>query len=136
MNIEGKSKWQIRMATLAIFVLGFIAGAFAFNAYFLWFGAAKEPTKQEKYEEAFNKLGLNETQKAEVQRIFGETRDSIQKMRQETDPRLLEIRNQNDEKLQKVLTNEQWQVFQQEREKIRDSEKQQPTPAPRPLNLQ
>jgi Spy/CpxP family protein refolding chaperone len=135
MNIESKSKWQIRFATMGIFVLGFIAGAFALNAYYLWFGAAKQPTKQEKYEEAFNKLGLNETQKAEVQRIFGETREIIQKMRQETDPRLLEIRNQNDEKLQKVLTPEQWQKFQQERDKIRETERQ-PTPTPRPLNLQ
>ena len=136
MNIESKSKWQIRFATLGIFVLGIVAGAFAINAYYLWFGAAKAPTKQEKYEDAFNRLGLNETQKAEVQRIFGETREAIQKMRQETDPRLIEIRNQNDEKLQKVLTPQQWQQFQQEREKIRESEKQlSPTPTPRPLRL-
>lgn len=134
MNIESKSKWQIRFATLGIFVLGFAAGAFALNAYYLWFGAAKQPTKQEKYEDAFNRLGLNEAQKAEVQKIFGETRESIQKMRQETDPRLIEIRNQNDEKLQKVLNPEQWRQFQQEREKIRETEKQ-PTPTPRPLNL-
>lgn len=136
MNIESKSKWQIRVATLSIFILGFVAGAFALNAYYLWFSAAKTPTKQEKYEEAFNKLGLNDAQKTEVQRIFGETRESIQKMRQETDPRLQEIRNQNDEKLQKVLNAEQWQQFQQEREKIRESEKQlTPTPTPRPLSL-
>ncbi len=134
MNIESKSKWQIRIATLSIFILGFVAGAFALNAHYLWFGAAKAPTKQEKYEEAFNKLGLNETQKTEVQKIFGETRENIQKIRQETDPRLQEIRNQNDEKLQKVLNAEQWQKFQQEREKIREAEKQ-PTPSPRPLSL-
>jgi Spy/CpxP family protein refolding chaperone len=137
MNIESKSKWQIRFATLGIFVLGIVAGAFALNAYYLWFGAAKAPTKQEKYEDAFNKLKLDEAQKVEIQKIFGETRESIQKMRQETDPRLLEIRTQNDEKLQKVLRPEQWQQFQQEREKIHESEKQQsPTPTPRPLNLQ
>ena len=135
MNIESKSKWQIRFATLGIFVLGLVAGAFAFNAYNLWFGAAKAPTKQEKYEEAFRKLGLNDAQKAEVQRVVNETRENIQKVRQETDPRIQEIRTQNDEKLQKVLTPAQWQSFQQEREKIRETEKQ-PTPTPRPLNLQ
>ena len=133
MNIESKSKWQIRVATLSIFILGFVAGAFALNAYHLWFGAAKQPTKQEKYEEVFKKLGLNETQKAEVEKIFGETRESIQKMRQETEPRMQELRTQNDEKLQKILNPEQWQQFQQEREKIRESEKQ---PPPKPLNLQ
>jgi Spy/CpxP family protein refolding chaperone len=135
MNIESKSKWQIRFATLTIFILGFVAGAFALNAYFLWFGAAKAPTKQERYEDAFNKLGLNETQKIEIQKIFGETRENIQKMRQESEPRLQEIRSANDEKLQKVLTTEQWQKFQQERDQIREGEKQA-TPTPRPLNLQ
>ncbi|MBS1796583.1 MAG: hypothetical protein JSS81_22310 [Acidobacteria bacterium] len=135
MNIEGKNKWQIRFATLGIFVLGLVAGAFAFNAYHLWFGAGKEPTKQEKYEEIFRGLNLNDSQKSEVQKIFGETRENIQKMRQETEPRLQEIRTQNDEKLQKVLTPEQWQKFQQERDKLREAEKQ-PTPTPRPLNIQ
>jgi hypothetical protein len=82
MNIESKSKWQIRFATIGIFVLGFVAGAFALNAYHLWFGAAPRVTKQEKYEEAFKSLGLNDAQKSEVQRIFGETRENIQKVRQ------------------------------------------------------
>jgi Spy/CpxP family protein refolding chaperone len=133
MNIESKSKWQIRLATLSIFFLGFIAGAFALNAYHLWFSAAKEPTKQEKYEEAFNKLGLNDVQKSEVQKIFGETRENIQRMRQESEPKLQEIRTQNDEKLQKVLAPEQWQKFQQMRDEIRQSEKQ---PILKPLSLQ
>ncbi len=62
MNIESKSKWQIRIATLSIFILGFVAGAFALNAYHLWFSAAKQPTKHEKYEEVFKTLGLNEMQ--------------------------------------------------------------------------
>ncbi|HEY0458262.1 MAG TPA: hypothetical protein VGC97_03855 [Pyrinomonadaceae bacterium] len=135
MNIESKSKWQIRFATLGIFVLGFVAGAFALNAYYLWFDAAKAPTKQEKYEEAFKSLRLNDSQKAEVQKIVGETREKIQNIRQETDPRIVEIRTSNDEKLQKVLSAEQWQKFQQEREKIRESERLA-TPPTRPLNLQ
>jgi hypothetical protein len=135
MNIESKSKWQIRFATLGIFVLGFVAGAFALNAYHLWFGAAKPVTKQEKYEEAFKSVGLTDAQKIEIQKIFGETRENIQKFRQESEPRLQEIRAQNDEKLQKVLSTEQWQRFQQEREKIREAERQ-PAATPRPLNLQ
>lgn len=135
-NIESKSKWQIRFATLGIFVLGFVAGAFALNSYQLWFSAARQqPTKQEKYEEAFRSLGLTDAQKTDVQRIVDETRVNIQKIRLETDPRIIEIRNQNDEQLQKVLTPEQWQKFQLEREKIRESERL-PAPTPiRPLNL-
>lgn len=132
MNIETRSKWQIRAATLTIFVLGFIAGAFALNAYHLWFGASKPTTRQERYEESFKRLGLTDAQKTEVEKIFGETRENIQKMRQETEPRMQEIRTNNDEKLQKVLSPEQWQQFQKDREKIREGEKPS---TPRPLNL-
>jgi Spy/CpxP family protein refolding chaperone len=132
-NLETKSKWQIRAATLVIFFLGFIAGAFALNSYYLWFGATPQPTKQEKYEEAFRQLGLNDTQKADIERIVGETRENIQKVRQESEPRIQEIRTQHDEKMQKVLNPAQWQKFQELREDIRESEKQ---PPPKPLNLQ
>jgi Spy/CpxP family protein refolding chaperone len=123
MNIETKSKWQIRLATLSIFLLGFVAGAFALNAYHLWFSAAKQPTKRERFEETFNRLGLNEGQKAEVQKILGETREKIQKLRQESEPGVQEIRTQTDEKLKQVMTPEQWQGFQQERQKILQSDK-------------
>jgi len=122
MNIESKSKWQIRLATLSIFLLGFVAGAIALNAYHLWFGAGKQPTRHERYDEAFNQLGLSDAQKAEVQKILGETREKIQNLRQESEPRMKEIRAQTDEKLQTILTPEQWQQFQQAREKIRQSE--------------
>lgn len=134
MDSEKKSIWQIRLATLSIFLLGLISGAFALHSYHLWFGAAKEPTKQEKYEEAFNQLGLSEAQKSEVQKIVGETRDKLLRLRQESEPRVQEIRAQNDENLQKVMSPEQWQQFQQEREKIRQSEK--PGSPPKPLKLQ
>ena len=124
MNVESKNRWQIRLATLSIFLLGFVAGAFALNAYYLLSGAAKQPTKQQRYDEAFNRLGLNETQKTEVQRIVGETREKIQRLRQEDEPRLQEIRVQNDEQLQRILTPEQWQEFQKAREEIRGKERQ------------
>ncbi len=123
MNIETKSKWQIRLATLSIFLLGFVAGAFALNAYHLWFSAAKQPTRRERFDETFNRLGLNESQKAEVQKILGETREKIQKLKQESEPGVQEIRTQTDEKLKRVMTPEQWQEFQQEREKILHTDK-------------
>jgi Spy/CpxP family protein refolding chaperone len=120
MNIESKGKWQIRLATLSIFLLGFVAGAIALNAYHLWFGGANSNrmSKQERFEEAFNSLEMNETQKVEVQQILGETREKVQRSRQELDPKMQQIRAETDEKLQRVLTPEQWAQFQQEREKI------------------
>jgi len=119
---EKNNMWQIRLATLGIFVLGFVAGAFALNAYHLWFGAAKQPTKQERYQEAYNQLNLSETQQAEVQKLVSEIREKVQLVRQESEPRLQEIRSQHDENLRRVLTPEQWNEFQKLREKIRQSE--------------
>lgn len=128
MNIESRSKWQIRLATLSIFLLGFVAGAFALNAYHLWFGAGKQPTRRERFEEVFSQIGATDAQKAEIQKTVGETREKIQRLRQESEPRLQEIRRENDEKMQKVLTPEQWREFQIEREKIFQSDKPESPP--------
>jgi Spy/CpxP family protein refolding chaperone len=123
MDSENKNQWQIRLVTSGIFLLGFIAGGFALNAYHLWFDAAQQPTKRERYEEAFNQLNLNEKQKIEVQKTVAETRESIQSMRQESEPKMQEIRTRNDAKLSAILTPEQWAKFQELREVIRQSEK-------------
>lgn len=125
MNIESKNKWQIRLATLSIFLLGFIAGAIALNAYHLWFGAASsnQQSRRERFDDAISRIGLDEKQKSEVQTIFGETREKIQKFRQESEPKMQDIRRETDEKLQRVMTPEQWAQFQQEREKIMQSDK-------------
>jgi Spy/CpxP family protein refolding chaperone len=132
MNIESKSKWQLRFATLSIFAIGFVAGVLALNAFNLWFGNGNRQSRREKYEAMFSELGLNENQKTDVERIFGETRENIQKMRQESEPRIQEIRARNDEKLRNVLTPEQWEAFEKEREKIRESDK---PPTPKPLDI-
>lgn len=134
MNIESKSKWQIRLATLSIFLLGFIAGAIALNAYHLWFGSANQSSRRQKFEDSFSQLNLNENQKIEVQRILTDTREKIQKYRQESEPRMQDIRAETDEKLQRVLTPEQWTQFQQERDKILQTDK--PKPSPKPINIQ
>ncbi len=123
LELTMKNKWQIRVVTMCLFALGFVAGALALNAFNLWFGTAKQPTKQERYQEAFNQLNLNETQDAEVQKIVAETRENIQNLRQESEPRMAEIRARNDVKLQSVLTAEQWAKFQKLRESIRQMEK-------------
>lgn len=123
MDSENKNQWQIRLVTSGIFLLGFIAGGFALNAYHLWFNAAQSPTKRERYEDAFNQLNLNEKQKIEVQKTVGETRESIQQLRQESDPKMQEIRARSDAKLAVILTPEQWAKFQELREVIRETEK-------------
>jgi Spy/CpxP family protein refolding chaperone len=113
----GKSKWQVRIAAIIIFVLGFAAGALALNAYQRWRTGGQ--TRRQSYEQLVDRLQLNSDQKTQVQQIFGDTRQQLQALRKESGPRVAQIRQQTDERLQKVLTPEQWQQYQQMRDEIR-----------------
>lgn len=125
MNIENRSKWQIRLATLSIFLLGALAGAFALNAYNLWFGTPPQPlTRAERLQKLAKQLDLDGGQTTQVQQIFGDTREKMQALRTEDEPRIQEIRGEMDGKLQKVLSDDQWQQFLKVRQVKRDEEKQ------------
>jgi len=117
-NIQ-KSKWQVRIAALVIFVLGFAAGALALNAYKRWERAGAE-TRGRGFERMLDSLQLTAEQKTQVHQILGDTRQQLQALRKESEPRVGEIRRQADERLQKVLTPEQWAKFQEERQKGRN----------------
>ena len=123
MDTPNKNKWQVRVAALAIFVLGFAAGALALNAYKRWHRGAEAATRQDRFERMLDGLKLNADQKTQVHQILGDTREQLQALRKESEPRVNDIRRQTDEKLQKILTPEQWQQFQQEREKMRGRER-------------
>ena len=114
-NIQ-KSKWQVRIAALVIFVLGFAAGGLALNAYKRW---ERADAGRNGFEKMLDSLQLTADQKTQVHQILGDTRQQLQALRKESEPRVVEIRRQADERLQKVLTPEQWKQFQQEREKGR-----------------
>ncbi|MEP6925547.1 MAG: Spy/CpxP family protein refolding chaperone [Pyrinomonadaceae bacterium] len=123
MNTDNRNRWQIRAATLLVFLLGFVAGALALNAYQSWASASNPIIKQNRYDQLFNQLNLTDSQRDEVQQIVGETRATLQKLREESEPRVQEIRGRSDEKLRKILTAEQWQQFQQARDKLRENDK-------------
>lgn len=123
MNSSSKFNWQVRIAALSVFLLGFLAGGLALNAYHVWFAASSSPTKQQRYERIFDQLSLSDEQKTEIQKIVGETREEIQSLRKESEPRVKEIRSRADERFQKVFTPEQWQRFQSLRDELRESEK-------------
>ena len=123
MNINSKSKWQIRVAALLIFVLGVAAGALALNGYQRWFRSRAERSRQQRFERMLDRLQLNADQKTQVHQILAETRDQLQNLRKESEPRFDAIRTQADERLQKVLTPEQWKQFQQERDRSRGRER-------------
>jgi Spy/CpxP family protein refolding chaperone len=119
MDISQKSKWQVRVAAIVIFLLGVAAGALALNGYKRWSRGGAEASRQNRFEQMLDALQLNADQKTQVHQILGDTRQQLQALRKESEPRFEEIRRQTDERLQKVLTPEQWQQFQQEREKTR-----------------
>ena len=107
-----KNRWQVRVAALIIFVLGFTAGILALNVYRRVgpFGGRRG------MDELSERLKLTADQKTKVQEIFSDTREQIRGVRREMEPRMNEIRSQADGRLQTVLTPEQWQQFQ----KLRD----------------
>lgn len=119
MDITSKSKWQIRVAAIVIFLLGFAAGALALNAYKRWNRSGAESSRRNGFERMLDTLQLNADQKTQVHQILGDTRQQLQALRKESEPRVGEIRRQTDERLQKVLTPDQWRQFQQERDKLR-----------------
>ena len=120
MNINSKSKWQVRVAALLIFVIGFAGGALAFNAYQKWTRSRdRVGDRAARFEAMLDRLQLSNDQKTQVKQIIDETRQQLDGLRKESEPRFDSIRQQADERLQKVLSPEQWKQFQQERESMR-----------------
>jgi Spy/CpxP family protein refolding chaperone len=123
MGISNKSKWQVRVAALLIFVLGVAAGALGLNGYQRWSRSRAEGSRQQRFEQMLDRLQLNADQKTQVHQILTESRQQLQDLRKESEPRFDAIRTQADERLQKVLTPEQWKQFQQERDANRGRER-------------
>jgi Spy/CpxP family protein refolding chaperone len=113
--------WLVRAAAVVIFLLGFAAGALAPSAYRAWTrdGARNVRDGEGKLNDLSDELKLSPEQKEQVRQIFGDTRSQLQALRKESEPRFAEIRRQADERLQKVLTPEQWEQFRSSREESR-----------------
>ncbi|MCU1265621.1 MAG: Heavy-metal resistance [Acidobacteria bacterium] len=119
MDRASKSKWQLRAAATIIFLLGFAAGALAFNAYRAWSRGHTEQTRRGGFDEMIEGLQLTADQKTQVHQILDQAREQLQVLKKEGEPRVNEIRQRTDERLQKVLTPDQWKQFQQQREEQR-----------------
>ena len=108
-----KNRWQVRVAAVIIFVLGFTAGILALNVYR---GVIRGGGPGNRMDELSERLQLTADQKTKVQEIFSDTREQIRATRREMEPKMDEIRRQADGRLQTVLTPEQWQQFQRMRD--------------------
>jgi Spy/CpxP family protein refolding chaperone len=114
MNNTEKNKWQVRGAVLGIFLLGFLAGFLALNVYHRWADDKPRPANNRAtIEQTFRQLSLTEAQQQEVRGIFDDARSQMREMRKENAARRRDVRRNTDERLQKVLSAEQWQQFQQ-----------------------
>jgi Spy/CpxP family protein refolding chaperone len=118
MDNSTKSKWQVRAAAAVIFLLGFVGGSLAFNVYQKW-SRSRTNENRGRFEQMLNRLQLTAEQKTQVHQILSDTRTQLHELRRQSEPQFEEIRRQADERLQKVLTAEQWNQFQQERDKRR-----------------
>lgn len=123
MNSNDSNKWRIRIATLSIFLLGAIAGAFALNAYNLWFGDKPPMSREQRFVKIANELELSEPQQMEMRKVFDETREKMQALRKEDEPRVNEIKAETDGKLQKVMSADQWEKFVKMREQKKEEDK-------------
>ncbi len=114
MNSLTKSKWQLRVAAVVIFLLGVAAGTLAPLAYRGWARGGRPPHQRDPFEHMLQRLELKDEQKAQVKQILGETREHFRALRREREPREQEIKQRTNERLRQVLTPEQWQKFQAE----------------------
>jgi len=111
-----RNKWQARGFAIVLFLLGFTSGILALNAY-RWVRNRRPPA--DRFEQLATRLQLNADQQTKVKQIFGDTRQQLQNLRKESEPRVNEIRQQADQRLQQVLTSDQWQKFKQLRDEMR-----------------
>jgi len=116
MNITTKNRWQVRVIAAIIFALGFTTGILAVNLYR---SLARNVAPRDRFEQLSDRLQLNADQKTKVQQIFSDTREQLKGLRKESEPKVTDIRRQADEKLQQVLTADQWKKFQAMRDEVR-----------------
>jgi Spy/CpxP family protein refolding chaperone len=114
-----RNTWLVRAAAVAIFVLGFAAGALAPRAYRAWVRGGSQEVHADPVIRMRDDLRLTPEQEARVREIFGDTREQLQALRKESEPRFAEIRRQADERMRQVLTPEQWEQFQKTRDESR-----------------
>ena len=112
MDSSARSKWQVRLAVLILFVVGFMAGALAMNIYRARHGTARAGGRGG-FEQMLDRLNLTQDQRTQVGDIFEDARKQLAELRKDSEPKFREVRKNTDERLQSVLTPAQWEQFQQ-----------------------
>ena len=112
METSAKNKWQIRLAVLLIFAIGFVAGALTMNVYRARRASTAAESHRSRFEGVMEQLNLTAEQRDQVKAIFEEARAQLAEMRKESGPKFHEVREHTDARLREILTPEQWEQFQ------------------------
>jgi Spy/CpxP family protein refolding chaperone len=117
--IDRRSRWQVRIAIIGVFIIGVLAGALTLDIYrkpassdFREVRRGDEGRRGGRFEQVINQLNLTQEQRSQVDTIFEDARTQVAELRKESEPRFSEVRKMTDERLKKVLTEEQWQQFE------------------------
>jgi Spy/CpxP family protein refolding chaperone len=119
MEIGNKNKWQVRIAVLLIFALGFAAGALSWNIYQSRGRPLNGRPDRDRFDQLLGSLQLTTEQRTQVDQILGDARARLIELRKQSEPGREEIRRQTDQRMQSVLTPQQWEQFRQMREEMR-----------------
>ena len=106
-----------RIGAILLVSSAIAAGMLALGAYRAW--ARRPAAPGDRFNQLATKLQLDANQKTRVQQIFGDTRQQLQSLRKESEPKVTEIRQQTDKRLQEVLTPAQGTQCQQMRDETR-----------------
>ena len=86
MNSSSKGKWQVRLAVLILFVVGFVAGGLAVNIYRARQWSPRSGGRGG-FEQMLDKLDLTPDQRTKVDEIFEDARKQLTELRRESEPR-------------------------------------------------
>jgi Spy/CpxP family protein refolding chaperone len=119
MESGNNNKWRVRIAVLVIFALGFVAGALSWNIYRSWRWSRPFEGRRDRYEQMLDRLQLTKEQRTQVENILTDARTKIMELRKQSEPGMREVRQQTDQRLQSILTPEQWEQFKKMRDEMR-----------------
>jgi Spy/CpxP family protein refolding chaperone len=125
MESINRQKWRVRLSVVAIFLLGCVAGGLAVNLYNRGRIQARGPVppyahRGGGFEGLLKSLNLNEQQQKQVDEILTDTRQQLMEIRHASEPQYIQVRTQTQERLKAVLTDDQWNQFQQLMKERRD----------------
>ena len=114
---SGKTRLQIWLVVIGVFVLGCVTGASFDSVYRLRAGgserqeASNRRNKEELFESLKRDLSLNDNQATEVHAILDQTRNEYRALRAEVRPRYDALRQKARARIRALLTPEQQQLF-------------------------